>query len=487
MHVRALVLMHVVGGICGDNILLYPYSVFFNSRIMNMEKLALMLRDHGHNVTILVEAAYQPTRPLAGVHLEKFTVKNTPLVTRIKQHWDFKAALEFVHMSFPKQIAFIEEVSYSVSDSLLGDREVMNRIKHGNYSLFIYDWIDLFGPILVQYLNIPTIIYSNYGFENCWSIFHNPVNPAYIPVIQDDHGYSDEMSFFQRLQNAVLFWVTEYYLNIAATNKIENLKRKHFPDVDWPHVRYAGEKVSLIIAANVHFAFDYPRPVMPHVKPISGLLHTAPRPLPAHLEAFMSSAANGVILLSWGTAMATLDKDQAEILAKVFAKLPQKVIWRYKGPRPAHLGNNTLLVDWLPQNDVLAHVNTKLFITHCGVSSSWETMIHGVPVVAVPLWGDQYHQATKLVTRVKMGVKIEFKNLNAKDFEDAILIVLQNSEYKENAMKISELLRDQALPAKEQFLYWVDYVIRHKGPLFFRSHATYRLACLRHFTAQLEV
>lgn len=33
--------------------------------------------------------------------------------------------------------------------------------------------------------------------------------------------------------------------------------------------------------------------------------------------------------------------------------LPHKVLWRYTGTRPSNLAKNTILVKWLPQNDLL--------------------------------------------------------------------------------------------------------------------------------------
>ena len=63
------------------------------------------------------------------------------------------------------------------------------------------------------------------------------------------------------------------------------------------------------------------------------------------------------------------------------------------------LGKNILTLPWIPQNDLLAHPATRLFITHCGISSTYEAAIHGVPVVAIPLNLDQPANAEKLVNR----------------------------------------------------------------------------------------
>ncbi len=53
--------------------------------------------------------------------------------------------------------------------------------------------------------------------------------------------------------------------------------------------------------------------------------------------------------MSLGTLIAQLPQDVTDDIAAAFAQLPQKVIWRYTGPQPMTLGNNTLLVDWLPR------------------------------------------------------------------------------------------------------------------------------------------
>ncbi len=46
-----------------------------------------------------------------------------------------------------------------------------------------------------------------------------------------------------------------------------------------------------------------------------------------------------------------------------------QVLWRFKGKALEKLGANVMTKDWLPQLDIMAHQNIKLFITHEGSHS----------------------------------------------------------------------------------------------------------------------
>lgn len=48
---------------------------------------------------------------------------------------------------------------------------------------------------------------------------------------------------------------------------------------------------------------------------------------------------------------------------------------------------------WLPQRQILLHPRTLAFITHSGQNSITEATWSGVPLLQVPLFGDQFKNA----------------------------------------------------------------------------------------------
>lgn len=55
--------------------------------------------------------------------------------------------------------------------------------------------------------------------------------------------------------------------------------------------------------------------------------------------------------------------------------------------------SNVKAVDWMPQNDILGHAKTRLFLSHVGHNSMYEAAYHGVPVIGFPMWSDQPENA----------------------------------------------------------------------------------------------
>ena len=86
---------------------------------------------------------------------------------------------------------------------------------------------------------------------------------------------------------------------------------------------------------------------------------------------------------------------------------------------PSFLGANIKIVDWLPQNDLLAHKDIKAFVSHVGHNSLYESAYHGVPLVAFPLYGDQQSNAKKAV-HAGLGLAVDYKSVDAQQLFETI-------------------------------------------------------------------
>lgn len=72
------------------------------------------------------------------------------------------------------------------------------------------------------------------------------------------------------------------------------------------------------------------------------------------LKEFISEAEQGVILFSLGTVATTKDLStkNRQIFRNVFAKIPQRVIWKFEEQIDG-VSDNVLINKWIPQQDIL--------------------------------------------------------------------------------------------------------------------------------------
>ena len=92
---------------------------------------------------------------------------------------------------------------------------------------------------------------------------------------------------------------------------------------------------------------------------------------------------HGVIFVSFGSMLkgSLMSEKMRQIFTNAFGKLKQRVLWKWESEEMEGKPDNVMLSKWLPQQDLLAHPNLKLFISHMGQSSSQEALCHQVPVV----------------------------------------------------------------------------------------------------------
>jgi glucuronosyltransferase len=69
-----------------------------------------------------------------------------------------------------------------------------------------------------------------------------------------------------------------------------------------------------------------------------------------------------------------------------------------------------------------------LFITQCGLQSVQEAVYHGVPILAVPIFGDQKYNAKKIATE-EIGLQLPFRDITKEELLTSITAILNNPKY----------------------------------------------------------
>lgn len=93
-----------------------------------------------------------------------------------------------------------------------------------------------------------------------------------------------------------------------------------------------------------------------------------------------------------------------------------------------NLGKNIKVASWLPQNDILGHPKTHLFIGHAGMNGMLQAAYHGVPMICVPFFGDQFDNSIA-AKHFGMAETLYKESITKETLVNAINTVLNNARF----------------------------------------------------------
>ncbi|XP_058831916.1 UDP-glycosyltransferase UGT5-like isoform X2 [Topomyia yanbarensis] len=320
-----------------------------------------------------------------------------------------------------------------------------------------------------QHFNAPLIVFSPFGA----SMWANDLVGTPYPFSQIPHtflSYTDRMSFGERFVNALLWNVDRLYYRNVFLPRQEAMYKRNFPNATLS-LHQVMKNTSLVLL-NQHFSLSFPHPYAPNMIEVGGIQISEPTKLPEDIQKFIDNSKHGVIYFSMGSMLkgCNFPEEKRNAFIKAFASLKENILWKYENTSLPNKPKNVLVKKWLPQNDILAHPNVKLFITHGGLLGSTEALYHGKPMLGVPIYGDQRMNMAR-AKKAGYGTHLEFENLSEELIRQGIRNVLDDPTFTENAKLISERYRDKPMSPSQTAAYWVEYVIRHRGAPQLRSAA----------------
>ena len=275
-------------------------------------------------------------------------------------------------------------------------------------------------------------------------------------------SFTDKMSFKERLYNTLLSIVENIAFELIYIPEQTEIYKKFFPKATKSFKDVLRNPA--IVLLNNHVSSSSPRPYLPNMIEIGGIHVDAVKDLPTDLKDYLDSSKDGLIYFSMGSIVQATDwpVEKREAFIKSFGKLKQKVLWKYENETLPDKTSNIMISNWLPQRDILAHPNVKVFITHGGLLGTTEALVEGVPVLGIPIFGDQKMNMAKAVAR-GYGLQIDYNNISEELITEKLQELLNNPTYYKKAKEISKRYLDRPLTPQKTASFWVEYAIRHKG------------------------
>ncbi|XP_043204055.1 UDP-glucuronosyltransferase 1A9-like [Amphibalanus amphitrite] len=450
-------------------LILHP--VYAGSHELTLRVLGEQMVARGHNVT-QIRFLSRKSKPVdSPVELLSRTVNNTDLrssyfdrdgvfVPPTDLLWQRTRRLS----SLPTDVF---SMTHAFCESLLGDHHLFESLRQRRFDVALVDIIsNECGLALAAALKLPVVGFWGFSFVGGESHATSTMNlPSVTPTFLSDTG--PQMGFTARLYNTLCMIVHKVLLQVQFRIANEYIQR-HYPTL--PDAATLVNNIDMVL---VHSNFLASQPVLlpPNVQMIGCTQCRDARPLPKDYEDFMQSAGeHGVIVFSLGITgyeALSVPDDYIEAFMNVFGRLKQKVLMRFTASRLKRVPSNVKVVDYLPQIDVLGHNQTRVFVTHCGMNGMMEAFYAGVPLLGVPIFGDQGDNS-KFMHHRELGIGLDKFGLTEEILMDSLNKLLYTNKYRDNVRRVRDIWRMEPESATDRALHWIELVSRFGAPSHLR-------------------
>jgi len=435
--------------------------MFGRSHYMFYTKLGQELTERGHQVKIYVGAtqSYAANDSIARVY-------NDDKIAALFRNPPEVVSSNIMAVPDIDQLRYLLMYQSCYCDDLLSNAEFMEEIRHAD--LVVGEILYLCSALVADKFDLPHVIISATSLSTPTGLgFGLPSPPSYVP--QWGASLTKELTFVDRVKN-VIQWLLLYVHYIYDLCPMFNeLKVKHGITPSKNIYETLG-RVDLVLGQMDFVLEGHPRPLLPNTRVVGPFLPSPPKPLPDELDQFMQEAGDeGVILVSFGTVVGELDESLLQMMTEAFSKLSQKIIWKLtlKDASKVSASENVKVLSWLPQNDILGHPKTRLFIAHAGINGLYESTYHGVPMICSPFFGDQPVNA-QMAKQAGFAEVLDLKATSAEDFVSLIHKVLTQPSYRESAERISKSIQRLPRPPIKEAADWVEYTQAQGGLQYLR-------------------
>ncbi|XP_039969322.1 UDP-glycosyltransferase UGT5 isoform X2 [Bactrocera tryoni] len=336
-----------------------------------------------------------------------------------------------------------------------------------DYDLIIVDLFYTEALLAVgHFFDKPTIGILNTNFESYMDrVLEQMVPAACSPISYETYkpeaGYWNRLGVIRNCMSRRKQFITD---NWGAQ---ESVMRNHFAQFKGVSELNIGtlQAELAILLLNSHVPLLRPRPLLLNTVAAGGMHIRPPRELPWPLRRFLDESRAGVIYMNLGNEQLCTDvpKHIMQVLLNTLGKRKERVVWTcHDHTELKNLPTNIMVQHAVPQADILAHPHVHIFLMNGDLLSTQEGIMRHVPMISVPIFRNEVRNA-ELAVQLGVGIHLNHNNLTETTLNWALQTIKEDSTYQLTIRQVATTFRDRPLGAVETCMYWMDYVLRHKG------------------------
>ena len=417
------------------------------------------LVEEGHETWVLAAENFE-------VSLKNFNV--VPLIFPLPDEGDLGHLIKTFMMKEPSGKGMLQAIKPQFfntfriyCEEVLKNQTMMKIIKDQNFDLVVMD----------GHIGLPCMYTIPYKFDIPYITLHAfqtmswAAGVSALPSTEPDimMEMSNRMTFWERMKN-LKAWISTlnnpllelYDQYILQTYAPEKPLKKFYEIVQGSEMFLLNYEI---------FCLDYPRMSAPNYQFLGPATPNPAKPLSKEIDEFVQGAEHGLVIMTVGSFEAWQQTWTViyEKMFDAFARLKQRVIVQYSlDNNVENVPENVLVLKWLPQNDLLGHPKTRLFICHGGNNGQNEAVYHGVPMLVIPIAADQPSNGLRVHVHGYGKYIRDKETVTSDQVFEMMQEILYNESYSVNIKKCSRIVRSMPT-AKERFVFWVNHILEFGG------------------------